>query len=607
MLCFPFGATLRALALVFLVTATALHAQVPQLLNYQGRVAVGTVNFDGSGSFKFALVNAAGTTTFWNNNGSSVAGSEPTAVVPLTVTKGLYSVLLGDTALTGMTTAIPATVFNNPDVRLRVWFNDGTNGSQLLTPDQRIATVGYAMMAGNVPDGAITSAKLAAGAVGGASLAPGTVFSWQSVSGTSQLAQSNTGYTANDPARVTVTLPAAPNVGDTVRVLGAGAGGWSIARNTGQTVLGGSGAAGTTWTPHGFQRNWVSLAASADGTKLVAAALNDFLYTSSDSGLTWTARLTDTLRSWNAVASSSDGSKLVAVVNGGQIYTSADSGVTWTARAFTASWKAVASSADGTRLVAALSGPNPIYTSADSGTTWTPQAGSGSPLVSALASSADGTRLFAATFLSQVLFSGDAGVTWQPYAVAGSLNSLASSADGTKLVDTGNFGFIYTSADSGTTWTARLNDAARNWFAVASSSDGSSLIAAVYGGQIYTSTDAGVSWTARDANRQWQCVASSADGSSLAAGVYSYDYIYTSQQSLTGPQGSTAEVQYLGNGKWQALEQSLVAAGRWAMRSSPAMPCRLRILPRRRSALRSSRPISRSAAPPRARSMPSAA
>ena len=48
------------LALIFLVTASALHAQVPQLINYQGRVAVGTVNFDGSGSFKFALVNTDG-------------------------------------------------------------------------------------------------------------------------------------------------------------------------------------------------------------------------------------------------------------------------------------------------------------------------------------------------------------------------------------------------------------------------------------------------------------------------------------------------------------------------------------------------------------------
>ena len=80
--------------------------------------------------------------------------------------------LLGDATLPNMT-IVPAAVFTNPDVRLRVWFNDGTNGSQLLTPDQRIAAVGYAMIAGNVADGAITSAKIAGGAVGGAQLADG--------------------------------------------------------------------------------------------------------------------------------------------------------------------------------------------------------------------------------------------------------------------------------------------------------------------------------------------------------------------------------------------------------------------------------------------------
>ena len=151
-----------------------LRAQVPQIINYQGRVAVGTLNFDGSGSFKFALVNTNGTVTYWSNDGTSIAGLQPTSAVTLTVVKGLYSVLLGDTALTNMT-AVPASVFNNADVRLRVWFNDGTNGSQLLTPDQRIAAVGYAMMAGNVPDGAITSAKIATGAVTNTQLGVGAV------------------------------------------------------------------------------------------------------------------------------------------------------------------------------------------------------------------------------------------------------------------------------------------------------------------------------------------------------------------------------------------------------------------------------------------------
>ena len=167
----------RLLAILFLA-ATALHAQVPQLINYQGRVAVDGLNFDGTGQFKFAFVSAAGTTTYWSNDGTSTAGAEPTASVALTVSKGLYSVLLGDATLPGMT-IVPATVFTHGDVHLRVWFNDGSHGFQPLTPDKRIAAVGYAMMAETVADGSITSAKLATGAVGSAQIASGAVGSSQ--------------------------------------------------------------------------------------------------------------------------------------------------------------------------------------------------------------------------------------------------------------------------------------------------------------------------------------------------------------------------------------------------------------------------------------------
>ena len=74
------------------------------------------------------------------------------------------------------------------------------------------------------------------------------------------------------------------------------------------------------------------MASSADGSKLVAAPLinsntanPEQLYTSTDSGVSWTAR--DAGRNWYAVASSADGSKLVAAHGGGQLYTSSPSSV----------------------------------------------------------------------------------------------------------------------------------------------------------------------------------------------------------------------------------------------------------------------------------------
>ena len=97
------------------------------------------------------MVNAAGTTTYWSNDGSSTTGNEPTAAVPLSVSDGLFGVLLGDTSLSGMTQALTADVFSQPDRYLRVWFSsDGSTFNQ-LTPDTRIAAVPYALQAEKMP------------------------------------------------------------------------------------------------------------------------------------------------------------------------------------------------------------------------------------------------------------------------------------------------------------------------------------------------------------------------------------------------------------------------------------------------------------------------
>ena len=68
-----------------------------------------------------------------------------------------------------------------------------------------------------------------------------------------------------------------------------------------------------------------------DGTKLVAVQYyGRYIYTSTDSGVTWTLQANAGSGYWYSVVSSSDGTKLVAVQsNNGYIYTSTDSGVTY--------------------------------------------------------------------------------------------------------------------------------------------------------------------------------------------------------------------------------------------------------------------------------------
>lgn len=68
---------------------------------------------------------------------------------------------------------------------------------------------------------------------------------WNNVTGTSQAAAVNKGYIANNAALVTVTLPATAAVGDVIRVQGAGAGGWLIAQNASQTIIGNASTAST--------------------------------------------------------------------------------------------------------------------------------------------------------------------------------------------------------------------------------------------------------------------------------------------------------------------------------------------------------------------------
>ena len=103
---------IRPLLLTALALASAglTRAQVPALLNHQGRIIVNNINFNGTGRFKFAIVRAGGGPSLWSNDGTSVAGSEPAAFVALPVLNGLYGLALGDTTLPNMQ-AVPPSLF----------------------------------------------------------------------------------------------------------------------------------------------------------------------------------------------------------------------------------------------------------------------------------------------------------------------------------------------------------------------------------------------------------------------------------------------------------------------------------------------------------------
>jgi len=395
------------------------------------------------------------------------------------------------------------------------------------------------------------------------------------------------------------------------------------------------------WTitniPHdAWNSGWNSIATSADGRRLLAAGgfVHCFfgceylplpLYTSADFGVTWTHAAWPS-NYWASVASSADGARLVAaatlmqdnstVLNGdGLIYISPDSGATW--RQTTAPsnfWSCVASSAGGTRLVATAlradvnDSPGSIYTSSDSGATWV-RTTAPSNYWRCVASSADGTQLTAGSSLDfaqgnqfgLIYRSTDSGATWTATsAPTNNWVSIAASADGSRLIAApggyGTFDLIYISTNSGQSWQP-AGAPTNSWMCVASSAEGTTLVAAaskalplfgVEGGDglIYTSFDFGENWMTNNLPAStWRAVACSADGIKLAAAsrdsapAYEAGAVWVG--SYTGkaefpprlrirPSGQSIVVSWLVSSSFNALEETpdLTSPG-WAFTQTP--------------------------------------
>jgi hypothetical protein len=585
---------------------------------YQGRLNDGTAPANGSYDLTFSLFNN-------NITGTPLVG--PVTNSAVAISNGLFTVMIdfGASVWNGQTNWLEIGVRTN-----------GASGFTTLAPRQQVTPTPYAITAGAVsgviPSGNISgtygnqvafnnannnftgigsnlttlnASQLTFGTVADARLSSnvallntsqtfsganvftnfgnsfrGSFFGnglvgWIPTNGTAIQTVIDTGYLLTNPQLVTVTLPASPNAGDIVRISGAGASGWRVAQNAGQSIIGNfSSFNKSPWTPSDASAlNWRAIVSSADGSRLVAVAsiTGGGIYISIDSGLTWSGPFGPVSGgNWYAAASSADGSKLPAAVNGGYIYT--NSGTAWTAAFGPANWIALASSADGTKLIAAASGLG-LYTSGNSGATWASVLGSANWI--SVASSSDGSKLVAAASGGGIW--GYSGVSWVQQAgvpSSGTWSSVASSADGTKLVAVANGGGIYTSINSGGSWLPQTGGlpASAAWSSVASSADGSKLAAGINGGGIYTSSNFGVSW-AQQTNapvKSWNAIDASADGTKLAAAINNTTSggIYVSEAStlsattvgtagyLIGGQGSAVELQSIGNNQFMPVSFS---------------------------------------------------
>jgi hypothetical protein len=402
---------------------------------------------------------------------------------------------------------------------------------------------------------------------------------WIVVTGTTAQAQIDHGYVLTNSQIVTVTLPTSANVGDIVRIAGAGASGWQLAQNAGQSVIGNFlNYGGSTWYQSDASAlDWTSMASSSDGTRMAAAVLggsDEGIYLSTDSGTTWTLSSASD-KEYDAVAMSANGTILVTAVDGGDIYISTNAGSTWpTSLATSESWISVASSASGNHLVAAVAGGQ-IYTYT-AGYSWTNYANNQptSGKWTCVASSASGNTMVAADSGTGIYTSANGGTNWtESFTSKSNWVSVACSADGSKMAAVVYGGGIYTSTDSGADWMQQTGAPTNNWLSVASSSDGSKLAAVVYGGGIYTSGNWGVNWQSNNVPTNfWACVTSSSSGTTLAAGIDNATSggIYTTEAStqtatatttgtngyVLGSQGSAVELQYIGNGQFMPVSYS---------------------------------------------------
>ena len=286
------------------------------------------------------------------------------------------------------------------------------------------------------------------------------------------------------------------------------------------------------------QHSWRAMSASADGTKILAAADNSGpLSLSTNSGVTWTAQSPGS-GEWRAAAMDPTGTYLLAAGDTATgVYTSSDGGSTWTLQsgsvilghAPSTNWDSAAVSANGQYMVLGEQAGD-VWTSSDHGTTWINRMGGnyGARDWAAVAIANDGQTIYAGT--GPFMLVTHNASSWAVHGDAPGAKSIAIDPTGTIVVATST-NTIVRSTNSGASFaaTAFPTPGSSNYRSVAMTPDGLGIAAGSDGNYVYTSTDGGTTYTQQTSSgqRNWYGVTLSSDGAKIAAADNNNGYIWT--------------------------------------------------------------------------------
>jgi len=344
--------------------------------------------------------------------------------------------------------------------------------------------------------------------------------------------------------------------------------------------------------------NWSSVACSSNGATIYLTSFQEYapgtitldtgnMYISTNRGITWIKQSGNGVPSggyWRDVACSSDGTVAVACIEGMTVYTTTNSGTSWTALGTGAGlpvsgfWGAVAMNPAGTTMYAGTLDEynTSLYTSTNSGVSWSKVNYSTTypTLFRKIVCSSDGTKLLvlgAPGNTTNIAFSSSSGTTWTAVTLPayptmmGYPHDIAMDASGsTFYVTTEYYVYTYSTSDLATATTITTLPATYQYTAVGFAANYTNcVVVATNDGGIYSTSNTGTSWTSIGTSNglptgpnYWYRTAVSADATKIIvisndeAGAvylseigkttaYAYSYGVTGPTGLTGTTGPT--------------------------------------------------------------------